>query len=373
MMFGVLRFFSLLVMLLVMALCSHAQNLVVNGSFEEENVCTEFDKNCSPEGWIISSLQSQFYFDEAKSAWDGKHYVGIVAGMNGRYGSRNFISSQLLCGMRKDAWYSVSFYLLPGSEMTDSLGVLFSSDDVLYRKFGLRGVEPSFFATDVVLTGRDNWRRYTALYKAKGNESFITIGFFKKSTPEHTRTALSRPTFYGFVDSVTVRPVNPMERLCDNAEEERRRLYEWNERHSLLDKAIYPRQRKPPVQVELVKTTLLKVDTLVIPDVLFATNSYMLTPRAVKLLDSFSKAVTQKRIDSMVVEGHTDSRGVKSANQVLSKNRAASVTTQLQKSLAISPPFQQRGWADDKPIADNNTPEGRQRNRRVEIYLYLRE
>lgn len=372
-MIGVFRFLSLQMVLLLFAIKGHAQNLVANGSFEDENVCTEFDKNCSPEGWIISSLQSQFYFDEAKNAWDGKHYVGIVAGMNGRYGSRNFISSQLLCGMRKDAWYSVSFYLQPGSEMTDSIGVLFSPDDVLYRKFGLKGVEPSFFATDVVLTGRDNWRRYTAIYKARGDESFMTIGFFKKKTPERSRSAISHPDFYCFIDSVTVRPLNPMERLCDNAAEERQKLYAWNERHTLLDKAIYPRQRKPPVPVDLIKTTLLKVDTLVIPDVLFATNSYTLTPRAVKLLDSFSRSVTRKTIDSLVIEGHTDSRGAKAANQVLSKNRAAAVTSQLQKALPSSLPFQQRGWADEKPVADNNIPEERQRNRRVEIYVYLRE
>jgi len=39
-----------------------AQDLVANGDFEEENICTEYRKNCSPEAWIMSSLQSHFYF-----------------------------------------------------------------------------------------------------------------------------------------------------------------------------------------------------------------------------------------------------------------------------------------------------------------------
>ena len=346
---------------------------MANGSFEDQNVCTEYDKNCSPEGWIISSLQSQFYFDDDKNAWEGKHFVGLVAGMNGRYGSRNFISTQLLCGMRKDAWYAVSFYLQPGTEMTDSVGVLFSPEDMLYRKFGIKDVTPSFYATDNVLTGKKSWRKYTVRYQAKGHESFMAIAIFKKSPPERTRTAVSRPEFYCYVDSVTVVPLNPKEKLCATAQEEKEKLYAWNERHTLLDKAIYPRQRKLPVQVELTKTSIQKIDTLIIPDVLFATNSYALTPKAVVLLDSFSKAISQKNIDSVIVEGHTDSRGTKSANLTLSKNRSASVTAQLQKVLNVTVPFEQRGWADERPVADNTSMSGRQKNRRVEIYLYLRE
>jgi outer membrane protein OmpA-like peptidoglycan-associated protein len=168
-------------------------------------------------------------------------------------------------------------------------------------------------------------------------------------------------------------PLNPKEKLCATAQEEKEKLYAWNERHTLLDKAIYPRQRKPPVQVELTKTSIQKIDTLIIPDVLFATNSYALTPKAVVLLDSFSKAISQKNIDSVIVEGHTDSRGTKSANLTLSKNRSASVTEQLQKVLNVTVPFEQRGWADERPVADNTSMSGRQKNRRVEIYLYLRE
>lgn len=350
-----------------------AQNLVANGSFEEQNICTEYSQRCSPEGWINSSLQSQFYFDDTVNTWHGRRYVGLVAGMNGRYGSRNFVTSQLLCGMRKGAWYAVSFYLMPGTEMTDSIGILFSADDLLFRKFGLKGVAPSFFATDALLTGRKEWRRYEALYQAKGEESFITLAFFKRSAPEKVRSAMSRPVFYCYVDSITVRPVNPKEQLCAEAAEAKEKLYAWNERHSLLDKMVYPRQRKPPVEVSLPKTVIQKIDTLIIPDVLFATNSYALTPKAVRLLDSFSKAVRSKQIDSLVVEGHTDSRGKKAANVTLSQNRSASVTAQLKQGLGERIPFQQRGWADEKPVADNTTTEGRQRNRRVEIYLYVRE
>ena len=43
-----------------------AQNLLMNEGFEEENICTEFIKNCAPEGWISTSLTSNYYFDDVK-------------------------------------------------------------------------------------------------------------------------------------------------------------------------------------------------------------------------------------------------------------------------------------------------------------------
>ena len=45
------------------------QNLISNPGFEDENICTEYNKNCAPEGWIAVSLYANYYFDELGMAF----------------------------------------------------------------------------------------------------------------------------------------------------------------------------------------------------------------------------------------------------------------------------------------------------------------
>ena len=69
------------------------------------------------------------------------------------------------------------------------------------------------------------------------------------------------------------------------------------------------------------------------------------------------------------VEGHTDSTGSDSYNMKLSKERAASVKTWLQENGVPSNRLTSEGYGETQPIATNNTAQGRQDNRRVEISL----
>ena len=67
-----------------------------------------------------------------------------------------------------------------------------------------------------------------------------------------------------------------------------------------------------------------------------------------------------------VIEGHTDSRGSDAYNQSLSQRRADSVRQYLIDKLGVSASrLTAKGYGESKPLADNNTAEGRQRNRRV--------
>jgi outer membrane protein OmpA-like peptidoglycan-associated protein len=147
--------------------------------------------------------------------------------------------------------------------------------------------------------------------------------------------------------------------------------YEVNERHSLLEKKIYLYSKNPPAVTAPPLTILQKIDILVIPDVLFATNSYAISKAARLLLDSLLAGAQSHMIDSVVVEGHTDSTGSVPLNEKLSQNRASSVAAYM--APAMKSPIVSRGWASVKPVADNRTAVGRQKNRRVEIYLYRRE
>ena len=68
------------------------------------------------------------------------------------------------------------------------------------------------------------------------------------------------------------------------------------------------------------------------------------------------------------IEGHTDSTGSAELNQRLSQERAQSVMNYLIEKGIPSERMTSVGYGEDRPIADNNTREGRRTNRRVEIH-----
>ena len=69
------------------------------------------------------------------------------------------------------------------------------------------------------------------------------------------------------------------------------------------------------------------------------------------------------------IEGHTDSRGSHKSNQILSQNRAESVRAFLINYGIDASRMVAVGYGEEKPIASNDTSQGRKKNRRVEIHL----
>ena len=76
---------------------------------------------------------------------------------------------------------------------------------------------------------------------------------------------------------------------------------------------------------------------------------------------------------NLLIEGHTDNVGSRSSNLTLSKNRANAVKTYLAGKGVSTARCITKWYGPDKPVADNSTDEGRQRNRRVEMNLVIKE
>lgn len=74
-----------------------------------------------------------------------------------------------------------------------------------------------------------------------------------------------------------------------------------------------------------------------------------------------------KTVDSVLIEGYTDSSGDASFNQQLSEKRAEAVNAELVANGANPDKIKTVGHGEDNPIADNSTRGGRAKNRRVEI------
>ena len=104
-------------------------------------------------------------------------------------------------------------------------------------------------------------------------------------------------------------------------------------------------------------------------DVLFDTGSYTLKPGAREKLAKISGIVLAHPGLNLQIEGHTDSVGSDEFNQQLSERRADSVRDFLADQGVPGSAISARGFGKTQPVAGNDTPEGRQRNRRVELVV----
>jgi outer membrane protein OmpA-like peptidoglycan-associated protein len=104
-------------------------------------------------------------------------------------------------------------------------------------------------------------------------------------------------------------------------------------------------------------------------DVLFATAKYDLRPEARERLAKLSGIVLAHPGLHLAVEGHTDNVGGEAYNQNLSEQRADSVRQYLIDQGLDAASITARGFGMSMPVADNSTPDGRQKNRRVEIVI----
>ena len=104
-------------------------------------------------------------------------------------------------------------------------------------------------------------------------------------------------------------------------------------------------------------------------DVLFDTGSYTLKPGAREKLAKISGILLAHPGLNLQIEGHTDSVGSDEFNQQLSERRADSVRDFLAQQGVPAPSITARGFGKTQPVASNDNPEGRQRNRRVELVV----
>lgn len=104
-------------------------------------------------------------------------------------------------------------------------------------------------------------------------------------------------------------------------------------------------------------------------NITFATNSSNISADFYRVLDSVALVINEFEKTYVDVYGYTDSTGSEAYNQTLSEARASSVASYLMSQKVISQRVVTRGMGESQPIATNDTPEGRSRNRRVEIVL----
>ena len=131
-------------------------------------------------------------------------------------------------------------------------------------------------------------------------------------------------------------------------------------------------QQKELQQIEGVEVTRPVNDELnvvVKNDILFDYDSAALRAESRDTISKMSDVFTRYADTTISVEGHADSTGSDAYNQTLSERRADSVRDYLIDHGVRSSRIISRGYGESRPVASNDTPDGRQLNRRVEIHV----
>jgi len=127
---------------------------------------------------------------------------------------------------------------------------------------------------------------------------------------------------------------------------------------------------KPDQELQHV---ILTTDQIILRNqITFPSGKISVTAKFFPTLDEIATILTDNPTLNLNIGGHTDNRGADSYNLSLSQKRADSILRYLLKKGKIPPErLKSTGYGEDKPIASNETPEGRIQNRRVEFLLTL--
>jgi outer membrane protein OmpA-like peptidoglycan-associated protein len=146
-----------------------------------------------------------------------------------------------------------------------------------------------------------------------------------------------------------------------------------------------PAQSVPNLDIPIIETTTTRsalpsqdeADVIRLPgDALFAFDRYDIRPQAEVTLQQAAALIQQRSPRALSVEGHTDAIGDPGYNSMLSDQRAHAVKRWLvQRNVMKASAIHTKGWGKMRPVARNTRPDGaddplgRQKNRRVEIWL----
>jgi outer membrane protein OmpA-like peptidoglycan-associated protein len=123
--------------------------------------------------------------------------------------------------------------------------------------------------------------------------------------------------------------------------------------------------------VEVTRPSENEIEINLTNDILFDYNSYALRQESKATLQNLADNFRKYPDEQISVEGHTDAIGTHESNQRLSEQRADGVRNYLVDQGVNGQRVTSVGFGETRPKASNDTPEGRQLNRRVEIHVTM--
>lgn len=382
--------FSRIVLLAVLfrPVNGHAQaNILLNGGFEEVNTCTEYRSECAVEGWFyLKEVKVQMLLNETNAGLVGANSYGIFCTWKGYTDFTPVIGAVLPCGLQNGKRYT--FRGLLSAKLHPKL--ILQPGVCLGEKFYVPGrpfsktLQPKMIST-ITPVANTPFFSFEYSFIADGRSKYLTFGTYtKEDTTGAKKKLYGVQTISLVLDNFQLIPEDPNETVCPDYLLNKENIYAYNYRHREMDYSLFgkgdlaieiggdPVRYTTTVKSPPPPPQTLKADTLKLGDVFFDFNKSKLKTPALTMLSSyFSNNKQDGSIDSIRIEGHTDSIGNDKQNLLLSSQRCESVRNWLLQNNVVSANQSSiRPFGRSRPVASNKTLAGRALNRRVEIIVF---
>lgn len=369
---------------------TNAQNKVGNSNFSEASKTPRaISQIYRATGWQDASWGTvDFYHKNAKKcsrmgipsntagsqeAFSGDGYAGIIAFeddevlalkdgklqyVEGYKSYSEFITTQLsaplVAGKQYKATFRVSLAENSGRAVS-GLGIYFSKEAVDANHNSYIKATPQVKSTKVI-DSKDQWVEVSGFFTATGGEQHLTIGLFNGPSEVKRAAAMNETNnkrAYYYIDGVGVTPGDFADRDKDGIADSEDACPD------IAGKAEYD------------GCMLSKEDRMAIAaasaHIYFETGSAVIKKESFVDLDKLAEILKKHPEVRAAVEGHTDNTGNAANNMKLSDQRAASVKKYLIDKGEPADHISSKGYGITRPIASNDTKEGRAKNRRVAI------
>jgi outer membrane protein OmpA-like peptidoglycan-associated protein len=341
-----------LILLIILSSQARAQNIIFNGSFEDENVCSELHQPCSPAAWFfVNRTGATGYYQNAFKSASGRKNIRIVAA-NAQNSSRQYWETMLAAPLIAGKKYVIGLKIASpeiGPNVND-IGFLFTDSMIFSQRDTV--LQPGFYYTfrDAKITRlRKGWFKVSKEITAEEAAPVLIIGNFNKQTNSEILTARKAAnSIVLLIDDVSVAPEDSqVDALSFNSRKDS--LYAVTSRHSFENRVATFNEP----QFEMI----------VLPAAYFQFDSYHVSKD--DILDGYTKKIKESSIDSIEVVGYTDSTGTRKYNEQLSLKRAREVARLLIERIHVpAEKIRVRGAGVSAQYSEDSL------NRRVEIHIY---
>jgi len=276
------------------------------------------------------------------------HSGGAMAGLtlygctNGKPHCREYIQAQLLEPLVIGQTYMAECWVaqLPNSTAIDNIGFYFSETPIGTAEDERLPLIPQFSNTQILELKPGKWKKISGTFTARNEAEALIIGNFYPDEETSIRRIRDESLQYAYyyIDDVVVKKVPPI--------------------------------RPVPIKQDDIRLQeLVEGKTFQLKNLLFDFNKWELHPRSYLELDKVIAIMKENPNMVIQINGHTDYIGKERYNMYLSRKRAKSVVAYLNENGISRRRTLYKGYGESQPVASNKTDEGRQLNRRVELFV----